>query len=214
MKIIGINGMSWGLRGNSGERTTDGMLGLLSCVGYEVHDFNYPPVRFWQTRSRKRLDAIAHRLVDVHEPGDAVIAHSFGCLVALRALEFEAGQAARFSHMFLFRPAVRADVVIPINAVDQVHVYKCGTDRALQRTQWLLPYHPMGRLGRVGYKGPADPRVQVTEVQAAFPALGILERNHSHDFAPAYRAYWGSEIDSILRLRRNDHTKTQRLEVE
>lgn len=169
MKIIGVNGMhTWG------DQNTDRMLRELGRR-HETYDFNYPKVRFWRAGYRSEQQRIARLLADQADEGDVVIAHSFGCLVTLRAMEL----GARFSTVFFFSAAMNQDFTFPYHGMRKlVNVYN-PADTALWLAK-LIRWWDLGRMGSYGYAGPPDERV--TNVQAFHSQSGTL--NHSHYFRP------------------------------
>lgn len=167
MKIIGVNGIhTWG------EANTDRLLDALA-LRHETYDFNYPKVSVWRAGCRAEQLRIARLLKDQAEHGDVVVAHSFGCLVTLRAMEL----GARFSTVFFFSAAMNQDFTIPIHGCRKlINVYN-PADHALWLAK-LIRWWDLGRMGSYGYAGPPDERV--VNVQSFHNESGTL--NHSHYF--------------------------------
>lgn len=175
MKIIGVNGIhTWGeqnidlmLRALDGKRSLD-------CPTY---DFNYPRVWVWRAGCRREQFRIARLLLDQASDGDAVIAHSFGCLVTLRAMEL----GAKFSTVFFFSAALNQDFTIPHHGCRKlINIYN-PADTALWLAK-LIRWWDLGRMGSYGYAGPPDERV--VNVQSFHNQSGTL--NHSHYFREAH----------------------------
>lgn len=181
-RILGVNGIR-----SQGEKNTDRLLEALARLAHEVVDFNYGRVNFFTARSVTRQKAIGHRLRELSQTGDHVVAHSYGCLVTLRAMQ----SGARFGHVWLFAPAMNADFTFPWHAAQAITIVHCRTDLALLGGS-LLVKHAFGAMGRTGYQGPYDARVRNIEVNPRFLA-------HSAYFAGAELGHWAALIDQDLR---------------
>jgi len=168
MKILTINGIR-----TDGSTSTDILGDKLAMYDYEVFDVNYPRVNIFTARSRKRQRKNAKILKNKTNDGDVLIAHSYGCLLALRAMEL----GAKFSHVFLFAPAMNVDFTFPYLGMTEMNVIHNPTDEAIKLGNWLW-FHDFGKMGRIGYKGPPDTRI--TNVLDNKGKQG--ERNHSHYF--------------------------------
>lgn len=180
-RIIGVNGIR-----STGEKNTDRLLGELEKLGHRIFDFNYGIVRAWEARSEKRQRAIGHRLHETSRDGDHVIAHSYGGLVTLRAMQ----AGARFGVVWLFAPAMDGDYTFPIHGAREIHIVSSRTDIPLLLGS-LLPGHSFGGMGRVGYKGPPDDRVHNH-------IAGPLLCAHSAYFKPAHLKHWAGLISRSL----------------
>lgn len=187
MKVLGVNGIRTDGRGN-----TDALLADLGECGWTVQDVNYPRVWALTARSRRRQYDRARYLVEAHAPGDAVVAHSYGCLLTLRAMEL----GASFGAVFWFAPAMDADYVIPIGGARRVFVIHDPRDRAIALGS-LLWWHDFGEMGRCGYRGPPDPRV--VNVRADIASEARDPWKHSHYFADPERGRWLTFVDRRLR---------------
>jgi len=170
VRILGVNGIL-----TKGEGSTDLLLGALAARGHECIDIDIPVRGVFAARLPWITRADAKRVLREHRPGDVVVAHSRGALLTYQALR----AGARFSQVFLFAPAMEADLPWPRN-VNQVWVIHNPTDPALWVGRWLRR-HPFGDLGRTGYAGPVDPRIRSKAVE--YPG-------HSDYFAPGHVAYW------------------------
>jgi hypothetical protein len=140
IRILGINGIR-----SNGERTTDRALALLRVRGFNAVDAQYPVRSLLQARSRARQFSDARLIMDQQCDGDAVVAHSRGCLISLRMMEL----GARFSTVFWFRPAMNRDMYIPAHGCKRLIIIHHPGDRAI----WLgarLPWHDFGDAGRLG----------------------------------------------------------------
>ena len=188
MTILGCNGIR-----NDGASNTDLILNDLASMGWQTRDVNYKrKVRTWQARSRKRQRENARILLDLHQPGDAVLAHSYGALVVLRAMEL----GAKFGQVFLFGAAMNDDFTFPFNGMKRLWNIHNPADKALSMGA-LLVWHDFGRMGQTGYNGPPDPRIH--NVLARPTAHEIME--HSNYFLGGNRPKWVKFIDKNLRTQ-------------
>lgn len=150
MRILGINGIhvwSW-----SKASFTDKLLDVLSD-SYEVVDVRFP--RMWAIFAyfNSAIDRRAQAIIDAYQPGDVIIAHSFGCLAVVHAMR----KGGKFGKVFFFAAACEPDVDFPKDACTALYNIHSNTDTALKVGRHL-PAHPFGALGLQGYVG-ADPRV-------------------------------------------------------
>ena len=98
-------------------------------------------------------------------PGDSVLGHSHGCVIALRT----AAAGVHWRWMGLVNPALPTDEDFPKHVVDNVDVWHSPGDlatpvgavwRVVSRVlpwYWRNP-HPWGAMGRYGYRGDAPVR--------------------------------------------------------
>lgn len=184
MKILGVNGIR-----TDGHNNTDLMLADLAKLGWTTADVQYPLVRAVTARSRTRQLANAQHVVEAHNPGDAVVAHSYGCLLTLRAMEL----GARFSDVFFFAPAMDRDFTFPYHGMRHLWVMHDRTDLALSLGA-MLWWHDFGDMGEHGYGGPPDNRV--VNVDVTEPSADAWK--HSHYFEPANRPKWVGFVDRRL----------------
>ena len=181
-RILGINGIR-----TDGSGSTDKMLQQFD--DYLTIDVNYPKVNIFTARSRSRQLRNAETLVFQHIPGDVLVAHSYGCLLALRAMEL----GAKFSHAFLFAPAMNRDFTFPYLGAQKIHVIHNKADRAIALGN-LLWWHDFGKMGSHGYSGPPDPRVENIEDSSGEKG----ERRHSHYFDNQNIGYWAKFIERTI----------------
>ena len=176
-RILGINGIR-----TDGSSSTDKLLKRLQGVGFEIKDINYPRVNIFTARSRSRQKKNAQILVDEHITGDALIAHSYGCLLALRAMEL----GAKFRQVFLFAPAMNVDFTFPYLGMVKLRVIHNPTDKAVKMGEMLRFRHDFGAMGRFGYDGPPDTRV----INIKDDSGDKGKRNHSHYFSDKNIDHW------------------------
>lgn len=184
MKILSINGIR-----TDGSESTDLLLSDLEDRGFDTLDVNYPEVNILGARSRETQYENAQILLDAHEPGDALIAHSYAGLISLRAME----KGAKFGKVFWFSPAMNVDFVIPYLGCTELYVIHTLEDKAIALGEKLW-WHDFGAMGRVGYQGPPDPRV--TNIQAEPDERDPMI--HSHYFLDGNREVWAMWIEGKL----------------
>jgi len=180
MKILTINGIK-----NRGKKNTDKMGKLLADQGFDVFDVNYPKVYALTSRYRSIQNKNAKILLNAANDGDILIAHSYGCLLALRAMEL----GAKFSKVFFFAPAMNRDFIFPYLGMTELYVIHNKTDKAIKWGSWLRS-HDFGKMGSHGTNSiPEDPRV--TNIEDFSGKKG--EENHSHYFASVNGHYFKEE---------------------
>lgn len=168
MKIITINGIY-----SHGAKSTDLLHGPLKALGYQVDDFDYPKLGVLGAQNRTRQKELGKRLASEVNEGDAIIAHSFGCLVALRAME----AGARFSAVIFLSAAMNADFVFPHHGMRALLNIHNPADRALSIAK-LMRWNDLGEMGAMGYNGAPDCRVR--NLNWLYSDDGCL--NHHHYF--------------------------------
>lgn len=179
MRVLGVNGIhnwSW-----SKDSFTDRILAALS-YRHEVVDVKYHwmfAVFAYFDNSIKRR---AKKIVEQNKEGDVLVAHSFGCLAAIYAMQ----EGAKFSKVFFFAPAAEVDADIP-DAFDEMYVIHSTDDSTLTLGE-ALPFHKFGSMGRVGYKGK---NVKVVNVNAD-------GHTHSSYTTPKHLCQWVDFIESKL----------------
>lgn len=190
MRIAGINGIR-----DDGTASTDLVLKGLSDLAWETVDVNYPRVsaaaayfrgRSWH-RSRQYTDA--RYLFMNTDDGDAVVAHSYGCLLTLRAMEL----GRRFSHVFFFGAAMNDNFTFPYEGMKSLDNIYNPNDKALGFGK-LLIQHDFGPMGKTGYEGPPDRRI--SNYIASPDDHEFFE--HSNYFLDANRNQWVEFIDNKL----------------
>lgn len=190
MKIAGVNGIR-----DDGSASTDLILHGLSELGWETIDVQYPRVSAFQAwikgrswhRDRQYKDA--QYLFDATNDGDAVVAHSYGCLVTLRAMEL----GRRFSGVFYFGAAMNDDFTFPYEGMECLYNIFNPEDKALGVGKLLIG-HDFGEMGQTGYKGAPDRRI--TNRHADPKEHEFLD--HSNYFLDGNRKKWVTFIDNKL----------------
>lgn len=179
-KIIFVHGIN-----STGRESTDLALKMIKDAGRAVVECDYPMTHFWSAGSRKvQLDR-AGRIVDASNDGDHIVAHSFGGLLARRAMQLN----RKFGHAFLFSPADEANTYYPVNGAHKIHIIYNQFDRPI-RLGALLPNHDFGELGRMGYEGPDDERV----IALQDPFYRLRGSTHGHYFKVERLQKWVTYI--------------------
>lgn len=150
--FIGINGVR-----SDGSATT-GKLLLKLVQDYEcyVRRFEYRRITLFDIFTkinsffRQPQYQIARRLINDVEKFEGetvnIIAHSFGCLIAVRALEL----GMKVDNLFFFSPAIDSDAEIPTSNVSgSVYVIHNPRDLAILMGSVLL-FHDFGGMGNRG----------------------------------------------------------------
>jgi len=187
-RVIGVNGIR-----TDGSTNTDRMLNELKKVGFQVEDINFPQVSIFKVpflRSKAVMDKDAGKIFGCYNPGDHIIAHSYGCLLTYRAMLM----GAHFGKVFWFAPAIDKDIVIPEGACERLYIIHNPNDKALFVAK-LLFWHDFGEMGRVGYQGPNDERVE-NIMDTSKPTLF----NHSYYFLDEYLKHWAQMVVYYLDL--------------
>jgi hypothetical protein len=180
MRILGVNGIynwSWGR-----DSFTDRILDRLKNHHFTV-DVEYPRMTALLAYFQSQIDWRAERILKVHQPGDCVVAHSFGCLLTLRAMEL----GAKFDTVFFFGAAADDKAVIPEFGCTKLYNVHSTEDRALNLGK-MLPNHPFGELGSKGYTG-LDHRVE------NIPAPGYDHNQYAEEH---YIKYWVNVINDKI----------------
>ena len=183
MRILGVNGIhnwSW-----SKESFTDKLLDALSHR-HEVVDVQYP--RMWAVLAYfdKAIQRRADKIIELYQPGDVLIAHSFGCLASIYAMRKRPDM--RFSKVFFFGAAAEVDEYIP-DCFQVLYNIHSEADSALFIGN-KLPFHRFGYLGRDGYKGD-NPRV----LNIHAPGM-----DHNDYVTPKHLCEWGKFIEDRIRI--------------
>lgn len=173
MRIVLVNGIN-----THGEGNVDRFIEPLTQLGHEVIDIPLPKRHAFSARWGAKKDAgLIYRNTEQY---DAVIAHSFGCLRSLVAAE-----RRRFSHMFLFRPALSRDYNLAnIAGTPKIHCMYSKQDTAVRIGSYLL-CHPFGKAGTHGMTDPAVYNYKSTG-------------GHSNDFETPLLDHWVSFIHEEL----------------
>lgn len=180
MKILGINGIR-----TTGAKNTDLLLQKMQEREWKTCDTEYPTAWAISARWRWIQRRNAKRIMKYYREGDIVVAHSYGCLLTLRMMEM----GARFSHVFFFGAAMNDDFTFPAYGMESL-VNVCDVDDRALGIGSILPFHDFGKMGKTGYKGAKDPRVQ-----NVFARDSVTEPlQHSNYFLPENLDTWASFV--------------------
>ncbi len=126
--------------------------GTTDCLGTTLKRNSFNPVQFdygWIGLLGARVFShnIAKILASISQEDDIAIGHSNGCNIINQALNY----GAKFKRVLYISPALDKRTVLHPN-VERVIVLHTRKDWIVQLAA-LLPFHPWGNMGRVGYQG-------------------------------------------------------------
>jgi len=133
---------------DGGEKTTGKLLQVIHDLGYQPKEFEYGWLGF--AGARLFSNNLARVLARISEPGDIAIGHSNGCNIINQALR----HGAHFERVLYVAPALDSGTPLPAQ-VQEAIVLHSNHDWIV----WLasfLPFHPWGRMGYSGYRGPDE----------------------------------------------------------
>lgn len=156
--------------------------------GYEVKRFRYgwtALLMILPVTARLLNRRLARLLADVIDAGDIVVGHSNGGCIAKLA----ADQGAPIGQLVLINPALDSHITFAPQ-IGRIHVWHSPSDRPVTIAR-ILPRHPWGDLGAIGYRGPYDRRVICYNKENGFP---VSSRAHSDIFTGERLAFFGPLI--------------------
>ena len=175
-KLITVHGIR-----TDGRESVDLLGEGLGYRGFDVIDYDYKNVNLGhvlfniRAGSKRNLQydrarGLTH-LAEIHDKPD-IVAHSFGCLVTLRAMELNAS----FGKVFWYRPAMDRDFVIPAWGCDELYIIHHPRDKAIKLGS-MLSNHDFGKMGTLGsvYAPPEGKDTRITNYRSDF-------EGHSGDF--------------------------------
>lgn len=180
--IIGVNG----IRSDGSSNTDRILLKLCSEHNLNVVDFNYDKVnlidvyfKLRKSKNKKFEYDIAKQLKNLEAIGKSppsIVAHSFGCLLTIRALEL--GMVV--NNVYFFSPAVNSDEFINTNSVfGNVYVIHNPNDLAILFGAGLL-FHDFGAMGRKGSKfAKSNNKIINIEYNPKFSVKNLIGLNHN-----------------------------------
>lgn len=176
--VHGIHNFSW-----TNDSFTDKFLAILS-QDYQVVDVKYPKMLamlgYFDFAIKRRAKVISDANTSEH---DIVIAHSFGCLATIYAMQH---YGAKFNKVIFFGAAAEHNVHLP-DSFNQLYNIHSRADVALTLGK-ILPFHKFGSLGQMGYSG-IDTRVINIDAE---------NFNHSDYVHPKNICNWAHVIKSII----------------
>jgi hypothetical protein len=175
---------------SDGSDNVDLLAYSLGLLGHRTKNVDYPRVGLLGARSRKRQYRNAQVLLDNTSDGDDLIVHSYGGLVVLRAMEL----GRKYRVVFMFNPAMNKDFTFPYFGMKEMYVIYHPDDKAIKWGSWLRFNHDFGEMGRIGYKGPEDPRI----INVKAKGTQREKLNHSNFALPKNRIHWVDYIDGVL----------------
>lgn len=173
---------------DGGRKTTGTLRPYLKAAGYDVREFRYG----WLGLLSVRLfnQRFAELLADMVNPDDVLIGHSNGCCL----LHLAAQKRARFAKAVYINPAL--DRGMPLAPqVRVLHVWHSPSDRPVAWAR-ILPDHPWGDMGAVGYQGRHDPRITNFNKEHGFAEAS--SREHSDVFTGKRLACFGPKIVAAI----------------
>ncbi|MGD9156909.1 MAG: hypothetical protein PVG39_00755 [Desulfobacteraceae bacterium] len=181
-RIIIVHGIH--THGNDSENSIDAFGQLFVDAGYEVKFFEYPirwaiPM-YWNDAPVNDAKSLIHLAQD----GDHIIAHSYGCLIWQETINL----GMQWDTCFLFGGAATSEkMYYPEDSLKKAYVIYNPEDLALLVGS-LLPGHPFGKLGLVGYRGQPYRKKRDKRFvnEPGFKEDGLT--NHSHYWED--KSYW------------------------
>lgn len=166
MRILGVNGIN-----SHGVESVDLVIMEMANRGYQSADIYLPKRNFISARWGASIDA--NFVAQMSEPGDVLVAHSFGGLRAAEAMKM-----IPYSHVFLVNPAMDRDYEFHFNGA-KVYCFHSKEDYTILLGS-LLFLHPFGAAGRVGF---TDERITNVEIRGNHSAAF---KGHQFDFLVDY----------------------------
>jgi pimeloyl-ACP methyl ester carboxylesterase len=177
---------------SDGSKSTDLLMAKLKDMGHECIECDYDRVHWWNAGRRGiQLDR-AQTIFDRTRNGYHLVGHSFGGVLARRAMQL----GREFGHVFLFSPADSSNTYYTRYGMESLTVIFNQFDRPLK---WgaLFAGKTFGRLGQFGYSGGArDERIK--SVQDPYYRLHVS--THSHYFQNDRIEAWAKYIDDKISI--------------
>lgn len=130
---------------DDGKNTTDKTISVVRALGYDPIPFDYGWLGFIGARFFSRN--LAKLLASLTKNGDIAIGHSNGCNIINQAVRY----GAQFERLFYVSPALDENTLLGAQVL-KCTVLHTHRDWVVKLAR-LLPYHPWGRMGAVGYRG-------------------------------------------------------------
>lgn len=178
-----------------GFNVTDGGAGSIGklapffeAAGFEVKTFRYgwfALLMILPATARLVNRRLARLLADIIRAGDIIAGHSNGGCIAKIATDL----GAPAGQLVLINAALDADVTFAPQ-IGHIHIWHSPSDKPVAIAR-ILPRHPWGDMGAIGYRGPYDPRVTSYNKENGFP---VSSREHSDVFKPHILSFFGPQI--------------------
>ena len=184
-----------------GIHTHDGLIykfgKSLEEMGHTVRYYPYPKRRAISMYSKKKMMQDGSGLAHFMNDGDHIVAHSNGGLVWQNSISC----GAKWDKCFLFSPACTSDKFdYPEDSLNQAYIVYNPEDTALKLGA-LLPGHPFGKLGLIGYQG--QPRLMRGKKDRRFHNINGFSNkrglNHSHYWKEENRDSWLKFVDAKIK---------------
>ncbi|QDU34249.1 hypothetical protein KS4_23150 [Poriferisphaera corsica] len=155
---------------------------------YDYQDLDYGYFNLKDVRMKNSTVALALAVQTKQPKQDIWLGHSNGCAIIYEALELMSDVSAVSPEIaeylpypqgiILINPALDADIEFPEGNYF-IHIYYSPSDDPVWWAKWLW-WHKWGSMGRDGYTGKPDPRIN------QFNEMDLLARNieHSDVFKP------------------------------
>ena len=138
----------------NGRKSTDILADRLIAEGYDINNPDFPGFATPRT-ANWFAKYYAKKLVKQIKKGDNAIGHSHGALVLLECMR----RGAEFDTVIFLSAAVDRQIVFPYHGFKKLINVHNPKDIALLAGKYL-PNSKMGAMGREGYLGPRDERVE------------------------------------------------------
>lgn len=161
----------------------------LESAGFEVvvHSYGWTWLLSMFTL-RRRNQEIAADLAQRLSDGDIIVGHSNGCVIAHRAAGLCTGVDGPRQLGLIYINSALPSYARPPSSVERCHVFYAPSDGAVWWARWARKLWPLswfretlwGAMGRVGYRGVEDDRIEQTDLDEAIGDAvdhsGILKR--------------------------------------
>ena len=193
--FVAVNGIR-----TTGESNIDRLTSELVKIGHNVVDLGLPVIGAFEARKRSVQMENGRLLRDAivsnygRNARVNLITHSNGAPTGYRSMWFE---GVRYDNVFLFNAAMRSDYAWPAEGFRKLYNIHNPHDKALkwgERARWIMPNHIFGPLGRTGYDGPPDRRIE-SQSNAFREGKNWHNPWHRWDLAE----FWAGWIDERVR---------------
>jgi hypothetical protein len=197
---IGISGLD-----SSGKKSTDKLLSYLqNTYLLDTIDYNYKPLKTFNLITKLKyksknyqleLSQNLHTYVNQISYPPNIVAHSFGCLLVIKALSL----GMKVNNIFLFSPSVESDEIINTTGIiNNAYIIYHPNDLIL-KTAKLLKFHDFGDMGTKGYDYPENTIKNVRYSQKEDVSLcehvkELFTLNHSVYFLVHNISHWGQFV--------------------
>lgn len=151
--IVGVKG----LHAINNQNNITKYINKLNELGVEAKEFPYFKFGIAHTYLLGRIFRTLKKLDDFLEDGDSIVAHSFGCVLAIDLLNHMSTEKRqkKLKNVFLFNPSVDWDIKIEETHFKNMFIFYEPEDTMLRLAKWL-PFNKLGALGKYGYRYPSE----------------------------------------------------------